>query len=215
MNTDSTQLQTIPLLPQAGDDPRLAVLGQFTPSGMLTPGYKDHYLFFVGHDDVHGILHYLIPKETLWLKLNMFGYDDDVLNQDIMDLFKNPSVRVQISLDRSQAGGVHEKTILDADRLKDPADFSNSFCILQSATHQISHTKGGVLTSQGIGFEGSTNWSSSGEGTGISLKADIRNPAGFKAQANTLLVSTNPIFLTRFSAQLDAEHQIGLRQNAI
>lgn len=195
------------------DDPRLAVLGQFTPSGVLTPGYGDHYLFFVGHDDVHGILHYLIPKETLWLKINMFGYDDDDLNQDIMNLFKNPSIRVQISLDKSQSGGVHEKMILDADAQKDPTDFSNSFCILQSATHQISHTKGGVLLSQNIAFEGSTNWSASGEGTGISLKSDTKNPAGFKAQNNTLLVSTNPIFISRFTAQLDSEHQIGLAQN--
>ncbi len=194
------------------DDPKLAVLGQFTPSGSLTPGYGDHYLFFVGHDDVHGILHYLIPKETLWLKLNMFGFDDQELNDDIMNLFKNPSVRVQISLDKSQSGGVHEKTILEADKAKDPSDFSNSFCILQSATHQISHTKGAVLLSQSIGFEGSTNWSSSGEGTGISLKADIKNPAGFKAQNNTLLVSTNPIFLARFTAQLDSEHAIGKAQ---
>jgi hypothetical protein len=196
------------------DDARLAVLGRFTPSGILTPGYGDHYLFFVGHDDVHGILHYLIPKETLWLKLNMFGFDDQELNDDIMSLFKNPSVKVQISLDKSQAGGVHERTILEADKSKDPTDFSNSFCILQSATHQISHTKGGVLLSQSIGFEGSTNWSSSGEGTGISLKADVKNPAGFKAQNNTLLVSTNPIFIARFTARLDAEHQIGLKQHA-
>jgi hypothetical protein len=56
------------------------------------------------------------------------------------------------------------------------------------------------------------NWSASGEGAGISLKADVKNPAGFKAQNNTLLVSTNPVFLQRFSARLDIEHQIGLTQ---
>jgi hypothetical protein len=33
------------------DDPRLAVLGQYTPEGYLTPGYGDHYLFLVGRDD--------------------------------------------------------------------------------------------------------------------------------------------------------------------
>ena len=52
------------------------------------------------------------------------------------------------------------------------------------------------------------------KGTGISLKADVANPKGFKAQNNTLLVSANPVFLARFSAQLDAEHQIGLAQQA-
>jgi len=196
------------------DDPRLAALGQFTPEGVLTPGYGDHYLFLVGRDDCHNILHTLIPKERLFFKFNMFGFDDDELNADIMDLFTDPGVRVQASLDRSQAAGVHEKKIIALDQAKDSADFNNSFVILESATHQISHTKGGILVGQGIGFEGSMNWSASGEGTGISLKADVKNPAGFKAQNNTLLVSTNPIFLARFTAQLDAEHQIGLNQRS-
>ncbi len=195
------------------DDPRLAQLGQFTPEGMLTPGYGDHYLFLVGRDDCHSILHTLIPAETLAFKLNMFGYDDDELNQDILGLMGNPNVRVQGSLDRSQAGGVHEKVILEHD-LAVRADFYNSFVVMQSATHQISHTKGGVLVGQGIGFEGSMNWSSSGEGSGINLHPDATPTPGFKAQNNTLLVSTNPVFLARFSARLDAEHVTGLQQQA-
>lgn len=192
------------------DDQRLAALGQFTPEGKLTPGYGDHYLFFVGRDDVHGILCALLQQEKLELDLNMFGYDDEQLNQIIMDMFKNPSMHVQISLDKSQAGGVHEKNIIAADEQEDSKDFNSSFCILESATNQISHTKGGVLLGQSIWFEGSTNWSNSGEGTGISIKADVQNPKGFKAQNNTLLVSTNPVGLNRFKAQLDAEHRIGL-----
>lgn len=194
------------------DDPTLAILGQYTPEGVLTPGYGNSYLFFVGRDDVHGILLYLIQNEKLSLKINMFGFDDQELNDAILALFKVPSVHVQVSLDKSQAGGVHEKAIIAADQENDPVDMANAFVILQSATHQISHSKGGVLASQGIYFEGSTNWSSSGEGTGISLKADVKNPAGFKAQNNTLLVSTNQVNLRRFNAQLDVEHQIGLRQ---
>ena len=195
------------------DDPRLVMLGQFTPEGILTPGYGDHYLFMVGRDDVHGILVHLLGQEKLGLKLNMFGYDDQELNDAILALFNNPGVLVQISLDKSQAGGVHEKAIIAADEAKDPTDFSSSFCILESATHQISHTKGGVLLGQQVWFEGSTNWSASGEGEGISLKADVKNPPGFKAQNNTLLVSTNPVGFTRFSTQLDAEHRIGLGQS--
>lgn len=191
------------------DDSRLLELAAFTPEGKLTPGFGDHFLFFVGRDDIHSIILYLLQHETLGFKLNQFGYDDEELNQAILDLFKNPSIQVQISLDKSQAGGVHEKRIIEADRQKDPTDFSSSFTILESATHQISHTKGGVLLGQGIWFEGSTNWSASGEGTGISLKADVKNPKGWKAQNNTLLVSTNPVGLMRFSTQLDAEHRIG------
>lgn len=197
------------------DDQRLAQFGRFTPEGVLTPGYGDHYLFFVGRDDVHGILMRLIGDETLELDMNMFGYDDEALDQEIWKLIKNPSVHVQISLDKSQSTGVHEKMILQADKEKDPTDFINSFCILQSATHQISHTKGGVLVGQAIWFEGSTNWSASGEGAGISLKADVKNPSGFKAQNNTLLVSTNITNLLRFKTQLKAEHNYGLMQKAV
>jgi hypothetical protein len=193
------------------DDPRLAALGKFTPEGKLTPGHGDHYVFFVGRDDAHSILHTLIPAETMTFKFNQFGYDDDELNADIVTLMGNPNVRVQATCDASQAGGVHERKILAMDLANDPA-FYNSFAVGQSATHQISHTKGGICVSQGIGFEGSMNWSGSGEGTGILFKG--KQPAGFKAQNNTLLVSTNPVFLARFSARLDTEHITAMQQQA-
>lgn len=187
------------------DDPRLAQFGQFTPEGTLTPGFGDHYLFFAGRDDVHGILLYLLKSETMGLKLNMFGYDDEELNQAIIALMRNPSVAVQGTLDRSQAAGVHERKILAQDVIDDPG-FYNSFTVTTSDTGQISHTKGGVLIGQGLGWEGSTNWSAAGEGTGIKLGSDQQVP-GYKAQNNTLLVSANPVFLARFSARLDVEHR--------
>jgi hypothetical protein len=196
------------------DDPRLAELGQFTPEGKLQPGYGDHYVFFVGRDDCHSILHHLIPSERLMFKFNQFGYDDEELNADIFGMFKDPAVHVQATLDRSQAGGVHERKIIDFDKTTDSQNFNYSFAVGQSETHQISHTKGGVLVGQGIGYEGSMNWSASGEGIGISLKADVANPTGFKAQNNTLMVSTNPVFLARFSARLDVEHTVALQQQA-
>lgn len=195
------------------DDPRLAGLGSYTPEGYLTPGYGDHYLFMVGRDDVHGILLYLLTRETMGLKFNMFGYDDDVLNDAITSLMKNPNVAVQGTLDKSQAAGVHERAILASDLASDP-DFYNSFVVTESATHQISHTKGGVLVAQGLGWEGSTNWSASGEGTGIKLDPLAKPAPGYRAQNNTLLVSANPVFLARFSARLDTEHLVGLAQRA-
>lgn len=193
------------------DDSRLAEFGKFTPEGRLTPGYGDHYLFFVGRDDVHGVLLALLTAETLGLKLNMFGFDDDELNAAILKLMENPNVKVQGTLDKSQAAGVHERTILAHDAANDP-NFFNSFVIGQSETHQISHTKGGILVGQALGFEGSTNWSASGEGTGIKLDPTQKPAPGFKAQNNTLLVSANPVFLARFGARLDTEHMTAVQQ---
>lgn len=195
------------------DNPQLAEFGQFTPEGRLTPGYGDHYIFLVGRDDVHSILKKLITGETLELTGNEFGYDDEELNQAILDLFKKPSVKVQITLDKTQAGGVHERAIIAADEASDPVDFNNSFAIGKSGTHQISHTKGMVFSGQGLWCEGSTNLSKSGEGIGVSLKADVANPKGFQAQNNTLVVSANQVGLSRFRAKLDAEHQIAVNQS--
>jgi len=176
---------------------------------VLTPGYGDHYLFFPGRDDVHRILLWLFTGETMGLKLNMFGYDDQALNDAIIRLMKNPNCAVQGTLDKSQAGGVHERAILALDVVNDP-DFYNSFVVTTSATDQISHTKGGVLIGQGLGWEGSTNLSASGEGTGISLDPTVKPAPGYRAQNNTLLVSANPVFLARFGARLDTEHRVGL-----
>jgi hypothetical protein len=113
------------------------------------------------------------------------------------------SVTTVITLDKSQAGGVHEKAILDADLHRDPVAFNTHVAIGQSATHQISHTKGGVLDGR-VGFEGSTNWSASGEGTFV-VKGHPGGP-GYRAQNNTLAVFTDPDTIARFTAERVAEH---------
>jgi hypothetical protein len=198
------------------DDLRLAALGLFTPEGYLTPGYGDHYLFLVGRDDCHGIMCALLSAETMGLKFNQFGYDDEAIDAIITSLMANPNVTVQGTLDSSQASGVHERKILASDLANDP-DFYNSIVITTSATSQISHTKGGVLVAQGLAFEGSTNWSASGEGTGVSLAPldPLKPPApGFKAQNNTLVITANPVFVARFAARLDVEHLTGLQRRA-
>jgi hypothetical protein len=193
------------------DDPRLAQLAQFTPEGFLTPGYGDHYLFLVGRDDCHGIMHLILTKETMGHSFNAFGYDDEELNADIVTQMKNPNIRVQGTLDYRSSKGVHERDILAADIAQDP-NFFNSVVPGTSATGDISHTKGGVLVAQGIGYEGSMNWSTSGEGVGIVLNG-VQKP-GWKAQNNTLLVTVNPVFVARFSARLNAEHSVALQQQA-
>src|SRR6516162_5711072 len=140
----------------------------------------------------------------------MFGYDDPDPNKMPMGLVKNPSVMVQVTLDESQAAGATEKAILATDESQDQAGCANDFAIGESATSQISHTKGGVLDGV-VAFEGSTNWSSSGEGQGINLTAAKQNP-GFKAQNNTLAVYVNTYEIAKFAARLDYEHAVAAAQ---
>jgi hypothetical protein len=103
----------------------------------------------------------------------------------------------------SQAGGVHEKALLEADQKYNLAAYSTHFVIGQSATHQISHTKGFVADGR-VAAEGSTNWSSSGEGTFV-VTGQAGGP-GYKAQNNTQSVITDPDTIIRFQTELIAEH---------
>lgn len=62
-----------------------------------------------------------------------------------------------------------------------------------------------------VAFEGSTNWSASGEGTGITLNA-TKQVSGFKAQNNTLSVYVNTYEIAKFAARLDYEHAVAAKK---
>jgi hypothetical protein len=200
---DATQtLQTFDLLD----------LQQYTQEKVYaSTASKDFHLFYVGRDDVHNILKHVLSRVSVSLYLNMFGYDDDELNTIIMKLMIDPTVHVLITLDKSQSGGTHEKALLDADRNQNLSAFNTHIAIGQSATHQISHTKGFVADGKVAG-EGSTNWSGSGEG--IFLTPGKAGGPNFKAQNNTQSVITDPDTISRFSAELVAEHLIAKNQDA-
>ena len=164
---------------------------------------KDFHLFYVGRDDVHDVLKHLLSRVSVSLYLNMFGFDDDELNDILMAKARDPHVTMMITLDKSQAGGVHEKKLLDSDIANDPTAFNTYFVVGQSATGQISHTKGFVADAK-VGGEGSTNWSVSGEGTFV-VKGQAGG-RGYKAQNNTQSVFTDPDTISRFQSELIAEH---------
>ena len=188
----------------------LADLQSFTKEGTYsTNASRDFHLFYVGRDDVHSILLYLLSRVTTSLYLNMFGYDDEDLNDQCMRCAEDVTITTVVTLDKSQAGSVHEKRILGSDVARNPSAFNSHFAIGQSATHQITHTKGGVLDGR-IGFEGSTNWSASGEGTFV-VKG-TPGGANYKAQNNTLAVFTDPDTICRFTAELIAEHLTATNQ---
>lgn len=188
----------------------LGDLAQYTREKSFSPdASKDFRLFYVGRDDVHEILKHVLSRASVSIYLNMFGFDDEELNTILMDKIKDPGVTVVITLDKSQAGGVHERKILDLDRQQSLKDFNTHFVIGQSATHQISHTKGFVVDGK-IGGEGSTNWSGSGEGTFVVKGAP--GGVGYKAQNNTQTIFTDPDTVERFQAELINEHLIAQAQ---
>ena len=177
-----------------------------------TTASKDFHLFYVGRDDVHGILKHVLSRVSVSLYLNMFGFDDDELNEILKKIAVDPTITMLVTLDKSQASGAHEKALLDADRKLDLALFNTHVAIGQSLTHQISHTKGFVADGKVAG-EGSTNWSVSGEGAAV---GGTFNPkaAGFKAQNNTQSIITDPDTISRFTAELIAEHMTVQQQVA-
>ena len=182
-------------------------LAQFTKEKSFSSNdSSDFRSFYVGRDDVHGILKYLLTRCSRSLRFNMFGYDDDELDLIIQRKIQDDHVYVQGTLDKSQASGAHEKKILAGW----DTQVRNSFAIGESATHQITHTKGGVIDGV-VAFEGSTNWSNSGEGT---IVAPNGSNAGRKAQNNTFLIYVHPVEIAKFTDELDLEHTTVLQQQA-
>lgn len=164
---------------------------------------RDFHLFYVGRDDVHDILKYVLSRVTISIYLNMFGFDDAELNDILMAKAVDPNITMLITLDQSQAGGKTEEALLATDQQKNLSAFNTHFVIGESATHQISHTKGFVADGKVAG-EGSTNWSTSGEG--IFVVTGQTGGPGYKAQNNTQSIITDPDTISRFTAELIAEH---------
>jgi len=173
---------------------------------------KDFHLFYIGRDDVHDILKHVLSRVSVSLYLNMFGFDDEELNDILMAKALDPTITMLITLDKSQAGGVHEKRLLDSDLAKDPGAFNTHFVLGQSATHQISHTKGFVADGK-VGGEGSTNWSRAGEGTFVVVGKP--GGPGYKAQNNTQTIFTDPDAISRFQTELITEHLAAKAQHAV
>lgn len=200
-------------------------LQQFTREGVYSnTASKDFHLFYVGRDNVHEILKYVLSRASVSLFINMFGYDDDELNDILMAKVLDPAVTMLITLDKSQAGGKHEKALIEADRKHNLSAFNTHFAIGESGTHQISHTKGFVADGK-LGGEGSTNWSDPGEGTFVNGTWHVAGPGmpggpvkpgkGYKAQNNTQTIFTDPDTVNRFQTELIAEHVIAQKQAAL
>ena len=169
-------------------------LAQYKAEGRFLDGYPDDQrTFFAPRDNVHGLLVAILNSAQHSIVVNMFGYDDDELNNIIQGKLTDNSVYVQMSLDRSQASGVHEKEILA--KWSNDA-FGNSIAIGTSSVHNaISHLK--IVIVDGVyTVKGSTNWSLSGE----------------QQQDNELTLSRNAVVAAETRAILDLNHDFMLKQ---
>jgi phosphatidylserine/phosphatidylglycerophosphate/cardiolipin synthase-like enzyme len=171
-------------------------LAEYKAEKRFLDGYPpDQRSFFSPRDDIHPLLASLLASAQHSLVLNMYGYDDDELDEIIRAKQGQEHVYVQMSLDKSQAGGKHEGALL---KEWSNSDFGNSIAIGTSSVHHaISHLK--VLIVDGVyTVTGSTNWSISGE----------------SEQDNQLTLSRNAVVASELRAVLDLNHDWMLKQMA-
>ncbi len=117
----------------------------------------DSYTFWAPDDDLHGVLATMIRSATHSLVLAVYGFADDDLAAAVHERLNDPACYVSLTLDSSQAAGVHERAILAKNAYP-----SNSVAIGQSEKHRIMHLKVAVIDMI-YRVTGSTNWSTAGE----------------------------------------------------
>jgi phosphatidylserine/phosphatidylglycerophosphate/cardiolipin synthase-like enzyme len=177
--------------PFAWDD-----LARYKAEKRFLDGYPDDQrTFFAPRDNVHGLLVALLSSAQHSIVVNMFGYADDELNAIVQAKLADEKIYVQMSLDRRQAAGAHERQILA--KWQNNA-FGNSIAIgTSSVRNAISHLK--IVIVDGVyTVKGSTNWSLSGE----------------QHQDNELTLSRNAVVAAETRAILDVNHDFMLKQMA-
>jgi phosphatidylserine/phosphatidylglycerophosphate/cardiolipin synthase-like enzyme len=170
-------------------------LGRYKAGGRFLDGYPDDIrTFYSPVDDVHAVLTALLASTQKSIVVNMYGYDDSDLNSIILEKLEDDHVYVQMSLDKTQAKGIHERDLLKTWKHELAG---NSIAIGRSSKGAISHMK--IVIIDGVyTVRGSTNWSLSGE----------------QDQDNELTIHNNAVIAAETRAELDRNHDVMLKQMA-
>lgn len=162
----------------------LSVLDVFK-AAPFPPGYPaSQRTFYAPVDDVHGALVYLINAAQKSLVVAMYSFDDEQLAAALKAKLESVGCFVQLTLDSSQAGGAHERTLLTQEAY--PA---SSIAVGKSEDNAIMHLKE-VIIDGVILVTGSTNWSGGAE----------------QKQDNQLTVLNDPYVAAEARARIDAIH---------
>ena len=150
--------------------------------------------FYSPEDYVPQVLQSVVSSVSKSIVVAMYGFDDDTLAAMLDTALQNPAIYVQITLDQSQASGVHEKDLL----AKYANDMTgNSVAIGQSEKGAIMHRK--MVIVDGLWrISGSTNWSTSGE----------------TLQDNELTVIRDAMVCAEARPIMDIEHDSALKKMA-
>jgi hypothetical protein len=171
-------------------------LSKYKAEGRFLDHYpEDFRTFWSPRDDVHSMLVSLLDSTQHSLVLNMYGYDDAELDGIIREKILADHIYVQMSLDKTQAGGKAESALLK--KWRNDADGASIAIGTSSVGHAISHLK--ICIVDGIyTIRGSTNWSLGGE----------------SKQDNELTLSRNAVIAAETRAVLDLNHDFMLKQMA-
>lgn len=150
--------------------------------------------FYAPVDDVHGALKAVLGSARHSVVVAMYGWNDPEVAEMIDGFLKNPAMYVQVTLDRSQAGGVHERALLEMYKNEMSG---NSVAIGTSEHSAIMHRK--MFVVDGLWrVSGSTNMGDSAE----------------RLQDNEMSIVFDAVVCAEARPILDVEHDHALQQMA-